>query len=656
MKNILILMMLCAAVLAGCRLPCMTQDQTEEERIQQKMTNPLNFPVYTRTVKVKFSSKEEAEKVQAKIAPLAYGKRVAVTSRWDDSNPRNLVQSKILAKNGWRGVFLLNGLQPDFVKVMREAVNLGMSVGNHGTDHPYLTIWNLNALFREITIHQAEIEAALDYPSVSFTVPCNVGGPLALCPDRRKELGELLSRAGIYSHPEGFSPNDTFYRPEDCAFGAHMFSANDRDPDPAMFRKGFEAMMKEALKDPDCPRVTFGVHTWQSDDGFKKLDKLYAEFGNRPECWYCNENEFAAYRYQFCHAQVTKTAVNGCEAEFTIVSFEPAELGASVPLRLEFTGAKAEPVDVSDAAGHTVPEKIGMAAPGKECAKFKGLSCAVEEKNGKVSVQLRDRFGKALDNVRFVLIPPPAYEKNLYAAGSAEADFKLGKRAKDPQFDEDPEYFLLRADFVRDGHAGRLFIFWKKPYERKLSAVPRDTVLVMGPFPEGKITDAQIAACGSVKKALDPLGATPDLMWRQPRISGMMPYAFCPVGCVTEKEYKPFVRKPVTPKEYNAYYQYCAPVWGANGEFLFAVDFDNGKGGSVQIASGKEMKSFWLDGKPVARAGEVTTVQAGPGKHRLLILAGTCNAWAYRCNAYWFGLYREIPGAPLKCMEPEFRP
>ena len=620
------------------------------------MSNPMNFPVYTRRIRVVFSSPETAEKARAAIAPLPFGKKIAVTSRWDDSNPRHEKQAATLARNGWRGTFFLNAMPSGFSGVMRDAVRLGMSAGNHGTDHPYLTVWTLNALFRQIVLHQAQIESETDSPSVSFTVPCNIGGPLALCPGRPAEIGDLLARAGIFSHPEYFDPADMFGRSPDCCFGTHLFAANDRCPDEAAFRSGFEAAANAARNDHDCPRVTFGVHTWQSDEGFELLDRLYAEFGHRPDCWYCNENEYAAYRYQYRHATIEKTAVHGCEVEFTVAGFEPAELGASVPLRIEFEDNAAPSVDVPDAEGHALPEKIGRTVPGAACEKFPGLSCEVNRDGGTISVRLSDSTGAALENVRFVLIPPMAYRGNLYASGSTEAEFQPGPRSDDPQFDDDAECFLLRADFIRGGRPGRLYVAWDAPARPvRLSPVPRDTVLAAGPFPAGTVTEAFIAANGRPGTPLQPLGDAPGLVWRQPRVSGMMPYAFCPVGGPTEEPYIPFVRKPVTPEAHQAYLDAVRPVWDGPGEFLFAVEFDNGPGGDVFIPAGKEMKAFWLDGVPVPRSADGgASVHAGPGRHRLLILAATGGAWAYRCNGYWFGVYRTVPGKPLACFEPPF--
>ncbi len=636
--------------------------------------NPLQFPVYLQTFYADFESEAAARTARAEIQPLPYGKRIAFTSRWDDSNPRHLKQSQVLAKNGWRGSYFLNAVSADFAEVMKQALSLGMSVGNHGTNHPFLTSWNLNALFRQIVIHQAEIESALDTTSVSFTIPCSYSDPAGLVPDRAKLTGELLERAGIYSFPEWLIPSELFRRDIRSCFGTNLFFTNDRNPDENEFRKGISAAISAAESNPDCPRVTFGVHTWQSDEGFELLDKLYAEFGHLPHVWYCNENEYAAYHYLFYHASIRKTRVEGKRAWFEIERPEPASLGAAVPLCLKFNvpatageGCGLRMQDdiliLPDSGEHQVPVRIAFAENGTASDKIPGVIAKLSVENGIIRIRIENHTNSELKNLRLKLAQPIEYINGVLRQNTATlppndaCEFTMSTGEKRFSLTDDAPAWIMTADFVQNGETFRLYTVYEPPFTLELKAVPRDTLLGTGPFPPDTVKPEMLKDWCNPRTELLPLGAEIHLKWRQLRISGMSEYAFCPIGVMTEDQYKPFVREPFSEAEFS---EYCDKVKDlqepGKGEFLFAVDFDNEDGGEVVLAaSPKTVNWFLIDGKRIDCTDYRTVTSVTAGKHRLFILMKTGAVWAYRPNAYWLGIYRRIPDQPLSCIEPPFR-
>ena len=95
------------------------------------------------------------------------------------------------------------------------------------------------------------------------------------------------------------------------------------------------------------------MHSWHTKEGLVNLDKAYARLANNPEWWYCNQNEYGAYRYEAQNVSVTKK-VRGKQAEFTVTRMQPIELGARVPLWFSIEKAKAVGVSGAKLHGNSV--------------------------------------------------------------------------------------------------------------------------------------------------------------------------------------------------------------------------------------------------------------------------------------------------------------
>ena len=73
------------------------------------------------------------------------------------------------------------------------------------------------------------------------------------------------------------------------------------------------------------PSVSMAMHSWHTPEGLINLDCAYAMVANNPEWWYCNQNEYGAYRYETQNTSIAKK-VDGKNAEFTVTRMEPFEL------------------------------------------------------------------------------------------------------------------------------------------------------------------------------------------------------------------------------------------------------------------------------------------------------------------------------------------
>lgn len=607
------------------------------------MKNPLQFPSYTQRFSIEFPDAETASHATASIAPLPLGKKVAFTTRWDDSNPRHLKQAQTLAAHGMKGSFFLNEVSDEFLKqTILPTKETGSVFGNHGLGHPMFFQHTPNYLFETVILFQTELEAKVNMPIVSLTFPCGrAGGRGDLYPGGSALFGDMLSRGGIYSFPETKPDMAEFlHRDKDCCFGSYLFSANDSAPDETMFREGFERCYQAALADPDMPRVTLGVHTWQSDEGFEVLDRLYKEYSGHPEIWYCNENEFAAYRYNYYHAEVKKELVDGNVARFSVRRFEPAFAGAMVDLCILFSEG-AEPMVLPEDAKHCLPNKIEKVDLNDSNSKSPEVDAQVELLgNGNFSICFTNCCGMTMEDIVCTLVLPMKWKDGLHrmecptlpAGGRFETEIDPGEASDDPLFRQDRAGYDLQIDFCAGNERRRIHFVKMEPYEQIASATPRDTVRILGPFPKGTVPEKCILPMTAVGSPLVALGDAPNLQWTETSTKGCMPFAFTPCAKDATKEYLAAIEK-------------CS--WPEAGDLLFALDFD---GGDCRIAlDQKYTVCFWIDGVRFEPAELSTLVHLDNKRHRLVVLGHSANAWAFYPNRYSLGIYDAATGETLPC-------
>ena len=331
---------------------------------------------YEQVLTLAFETEAQARDATAEALPLPVGKKVAFSTRWDDSSPAAVATAKadVLADYGYKGTFFLNKVDPAYGEnTIRKLLAKGCSVGSHTVTHPFLPKIDHNAMFQEILANRIAIESCGDTCVSTFTLPYRAFTS-ETDPDRPRAIGECLVRAGLNGGPEHFADSATkFGRDPREWIGALEFSIDDRNPQLAKFEentaRGLKAIAENSL---ECgPHLSLGTHNWQPD--LKAFGEIIGTQARHPEWWYCNANEYVAYRLQMYNTAIVKKGASGKIATFAIARPVPFELGDRVPLALRASaGARGAVVDgqkleidaareftLPHAAARQLPSRIG---------------------------------------------------------------------------------------------------------------------------------------------------------------------------------------------------------------------------------------------------------------------------------------------------------
>ncbi|MBR0458019.1 MAG: polysaccharide deacetylase family protein, partial [Victivallales bacterium] len=249
-----------------------------------KILNPMNFPSYPQNLEVKFANPTAAEKAKLTVPPLPQGKTFALTLRWDDCSKNHINQLRVMRKNNLRRTFMLHGFGKSYLEMAKELLKTGgCSIGNHSFKHIRYNGVPLNTIYEHIVRQQVLIESSLDTVCSSYVFPGGLSSP---SPEECRTSGRSINAGGIYSGP--FMSRGTHKAiglDSRQMFPTYSFSANDRKPDEKLFVEGLNRMRLLSMRDPEVPRITFGIHSWQDEKGMEELDKLYSKYLCSPEFW-----------------------------------------------------------------------------------------------------------------------------------------------------------------------------------------------------------------------------------------------------------------------------------------------------------------------------------------------------------------------------------
>lgn len=411
---------------------------------------------YPVTVKVECSSPQEAEKADLKILPLPPGKNVAFSCRWDDTNPRHPLMKRLMTKYGYKGTFYLAGLSRKNYKeeVLPELLKDGCSIGNHTLHHLYLPLFTPNGIHYEILGARILHESVSDRPENAFVFPFGkISWPFL--PDSEQIISTCLRRAGILGGPDLAThrldqlPGNEFYSPE-----GKMILPGDRNTKT----EKFDSDVKRHLPPPgETAHLVLGIHVWHSDEDLRRLGESLKKYADRPDWWYCNENEFLAYARMRCHARIEGKKVEGNDAVFTIALPFPEDLGCSIPLWAECAG-KVFPVE------HTrkIPQSIDAVEGPGNSVKFPGLQAQLSlEKPNRIRLSIVNS-GEALEDARITLRLPPVFRQETIVLQEPKIE---GNYTKEWALELDPsvspagkQLTASQIDFTRNGTRGRLWV------------------------------------------------------------------------------------------------------------------------------------------------------------------------------------------------------
>ena len=431
--------------------------------------NPLGFTAYEQSFTVTFADEKAAAQAQLVPRGLPAKYAVALSSRWDDTDKRHLNTLKVMKKHGAKGNFYINGDMQRDLSLLKDILRDGCLAGVHTVNHFAMKHLAGNEHFYEYMANRIAIEVRSQTPVNTQTSPY---GQIRGASDiGTKTIGRALMATGVIGSPDSNTPKhtDELGYPANSCFFMYRINSGDRVPD----MKRFNTLLNSYLKNPDLaknPAISMSTHSWHTPEGLKILDEMYRILTSNKDWWNCNQNEYAAYRYEALNTKIRKQ-VTGKTVKFTVLRFEPFELGAELPLYLDITGAvaqKADQAEVTDngkqiklnhKSGHTLPDKYGyLKLDGVE------LKLAVSENDGKVTAEVANASGKAVKDVTLTFRNAPKYKKitsrvQLKEIGKdAKVTEDLGGIYNDSRhYTEGRAYFAVQMDYTVDGKRHRLY-------------------------------------------------------------------------------------------------------------------------------------------------------------------------------------------------------
>lgn len=496
--------------------------------------NPRQLPEYEREVKILFPDEAAAKAATLELLPLPEGKIFAFSTRWDDSNPKHARMAALLTKHGFKGTFFLNSAKSDFYQnTLPLLTKGGNSIGNHTLNHPDLSAVIPNEAARQILQNRAEFEARSNQPINSFVLPycAYKNGSDKNCPLR---IGDALLRAGELGSPEYSQSLEKEYgMPEGSWGNSQLFSIDDRNPSAERFDREI-ARRRDSMKPGEIRHATLGLHTWQDDKGFETLDGIFAKYANRPDWWYCNENEYNAYRYAALHTRIAKR-VEGKIAIFTLTGPTPAALGSNTPLWARVTPAAADKQTmVKLPQTRRMPGMIDLVVTpdGKLAAskKFPDLSASMQMdfEAGKAVLTLANHGKQPLTDVSVSFrLPPvvltdplvPRRTIDLVAPGKTETvTVEFSGQQKTALYQCGKWFAAAEIDFMSGDQPQRLWVGTAGEFPEVAEAVPRDTAFALGPAAPGTLTPEILAAASNPDESLSGWAPLETAKWYLPGI------------------------------------------------------------------------------------------------------------------------------------------
>jgi len=459
------------------------------------------FPTFEQRVEATFASEAEAAFAQLTACELPAGKRLAFSTRWDDSNARHDQMSQTLSALGIPSTFYLNNIpSPSFLAVISNVLARGCAIGAHTVHHDYLPRQSTMYVFREALESRIALELASQSPVVVFGLPYSTVGTSA-DPDAALRSGRAFANAGFVGgaerDPRQFA---TYGLPPERWVSSDMFSIDDRHPNADQFAAYFAAAVKriEAGNCPSGPHLTLGTHTWQDDAEMAKLADILRPVSRRSDIWFCTENDYVAQRLQFLNAKIERLSVKGKKSVWRVTRPEPQALGAAVPFPCAFS-VKPICVTLGGKALSATDEKgsFALPVPPKQALPIRYLKAkgelTVDTEKGVVRAVFENDTGMPLTDLVATLRLPPDNDpgtlvQRIPSLKPGEKRHLTWNIAKKDGSDLGDGSFYCAVQMDAQAPVGRLR-FWQtfardSAGDRPLAdgVCPRDCAWVAGPF------------------------------------------------------------------------------------------------------------------------------------------------------------------------------
>lgn len=486
---------------------------------------PAGMDSYDQTVVVTFRTTALAHEAQIRMAPLYHDLQAAFSTRMDDCNLNNLRVAAVMAQHGQKGTFFLNrptawwqdsaalgiALRPGRDAGIANGLLIGgNSIGDHTLNHEMLPVLNKNAAFREILGARVALESwsaspvvAFAYPDLDYISGWRDGSD-------RVDLEEMLRRSGIYQVAE------------------HRYNAGwDSELQDALFvvcdNAGGGPYSPDVMTDPSIlsqhPLFLVTMHALVGAWGgpsFPVLADWYRRWSNRKHWWYCNSNEYAAYRYEYLHSRLAAFP-QGRILRVVLRRPSPLDLGDWSPLTFRIDGVPADAIESVEspaartqrvpladsygfdlfhdqsfgpiqAYGETDNRLNSHSLPGPGAA-LEGLRAVLWNRGSWLQLLLLNGGPDALSKFRIRFRLPLRWRDGicereiplLRPGESGVIQLPLTERSNDSIYRDGVEYDVAQVDFV--GHQrDRLYAVCETAAQPLPEQYPRNGFLVLGPL------------------------------------------------------------------------------------------------------------------------------------------------------------------------------
>ena len=584
--------------------------------------NPFGISEYAQTVTLQFNSPADAAKAQLSTCPLPFNKKLAASARWDDSNTKHLDTHEVMVRNGWKGTFYLNSPWGDTkAEYCAKLIAGGCSLGVHTVTHPFLPEQNPNEHFFEIMNNRLQREADSNSSIDTLAFPFNQYATW-IEKDSQRDIGQAMMNSGLIGVPTAYGPSfvleNALGYPKGTLAESLLIVPGDRDTSIEAADKAIDSAMKNISKLDSNPCLAVGIHSWHTPEGLKNLDAIFKKYSGRSDWWYCNQNEYCAYRLEANNCKITKK-VDGTKATFTISRLLSSELGASVPLWLKLNGVEASGisdgaslkkegselfVEVPPSSAPTL-ERIAVvenqsnadavAAVAKQ-EKLPSISAGLHAdiETGKLELFLKNEGKSPLQDVVVVFRSPSGWEHGvlhlpsveLSSGASLTLNGDLGSRAKDLRYQLGKPFFVAQIDFSEGGKRNRLYATTRCPAMPLSAVCPLISLKTYAPVPaEIDFAKSSIPGEDLKKSGLNPLA---------PDLGKASPWAI------------PFS----VPKE-------KLPLGSFNSAAVY--EFESVDGSDIEITTNQEAQVF-LNGQRQTGSGKTWTLKPAQGCNRLLLV------------------------------------
>ena len=466
----------------------------------KKTPNPFGLRMYDQELSIVCADNAAARRVELDICPLFNSAQWAFSGRWDDDNIRHPEMKELLRKYGFKATFYLNTYPRDgafviskyFMTTAPLLVQDGFSIGGHTLHHPNLSQVDKNQLFRQIAADRVYLEYAVGKPVNSFAFPGSDFGQSKTA-GVRIDIAEALIRSGFLHSVTGDFTREEIGNRSILVENVNIIDPGDEYPDSARFDSFIKWYTGTDTLKTACPNMTVGIHVQHKPGSLEKLGQCLERYANNPDWWYCNQNEYAAYRYQYKAGKLEKVKVVDNVAFFRLSRPYGADMGDDVPLSLKVKNAqvsavapgtaKSEIIQYGDTAVINVYQDPAMGIPAvidmyenrgnlpEAQAVIPGrlpgvqFFVHVDEKAGIINFSGRNNSAHACESITLTVRVPLRYMQSgqrvdfgrLDTSEKRSAVIPLGAENSSADYQAGNPYYIVQADFVYDGRPVRFY-------------------------------------------------------------------------------------------------------------------------------------------------------------------------------------------------------